>query len=253
MPGTGVIIRPTSTTGKGREASIIATSCTILNSISQSLGVSDDAANTVEKQTSETYCNIPIGTLMTLIRLPSARTTFEEEVEQTAVTSDNEIKTSKAAHSQKSTAESVSINMPGVESMMGKLYTQLEHSQAMLHTTTAVDLTSHEIAETAEVSTTVLTTPHITTTLAAESEDTNSPVLITLTVTLVEKQTVMRPSPGQTNLPKPICGGKDDLRGHVDIQDQRVRQTSFEWCSLPAVKRLMRAGDGCVKDVQRDS
>ncbi|KAH7231272.1 uncharacterized protein BKA55DRAFT_696176 [Fusarium redolens] len=253
MPGTGVIIRPTSTTGKGREASIIATSCTIMNSMSQSLGVSDDVADTVEKPTSETYGNIPIGTLMTLIRVPSARTTFDEAVEQTAVTADNEIKTSMAAHSQKSTAESISINKLGVESMMGKLYTQLEHSQTLLHTTTAVDLISHVIAETAQVSTTVLTTPHITTTLTAESEDTNSPVLITSTITLVQKQTVTRASPGQTTLPKPICGGKDDLRGHVDIQDQRVRQTAFEWCSLPAVKGLMSAGDGCVKDVQRDS
>jgi hypothetical protein len=253
MPGTGVIVHPTSTTNKVRETSIVATSSTILNSMPQSSVLTDDASDTFGMPASETYDIIPIETLMTLIRIPSARTTFDEEVEQTAVTSNNGVKLSTAAQSQKSTAESISTTKLEVESMMGELYTQLEHWQTLLHTTTAVDLTSHAIADTADVSTTLLSTPRTVTTLAAKLEDTNGLVLITSTVTIVEKQTVTWASPDQTTLPKPICGDEDDLRGHVEIHEQRVRDTSFKWCSLQAATGFMSASDGCVIDVQRDS
>jgi hypothetical protein len=253
MPGTGVTVHPTSTMNKGREASIVATSCTTLNSMSQSLVLTDDGSDTFGMPASETYDIIPIETLITLIRIPPAGTTFDEELEETAVTSDNGVKSSTAAHSQKSTAESISTTKLEVESMMRELYTQLEHWQTLLHTTTAVHLTSQAIKDTADVSTTVPTTPRTGTTLAAKSEDTNSLVLITSTVTMVEKQTVTRASPDQTTLPKPLCGDEDDLRGHAGIHEQRVRQTSFKWCFLPAVKGFMSASDGCVIDIQRDS
>jgi hypothetical protein len=221
--------------------------------MSQSLVLTDDGSDTFGMPASETYDIIPIETLITLIRIPPAGTTFDEELEETAVTSDNGVKSSTAAHSQKSTAESISTTKLEVESMMRELYTQLEHWQTLLHTTTAVHLTSQAIKDTADVSTTVPTTPRTGTTLAAKSEDTNSLVLITSTVTMVEKQTVTRASPDQTTLPKPLCGDEDDLRGHAGIHEQRVRQTSFKWCFLPAVKGFMSASDGCVIDIQRDS
>ncbi|KAK7570379.1 hypothetical protein V3481_019559 [Fusarium oxysporum f. sp. vasinfectum] len=253
MRGTDVATHPTSTANKDGEPSIITTSLTVGNSKSQTLALTNGWSKSYGKPSSEWYDMIPIGTLMTFVRVPSAGNTFDGEVGKTTMATEDETNTSRVVRSRKSTAEAVSTDMTRVGSKIGELQTQLEHWGTSWHSATAVDLTSHSNSGTAEAPTTVVITQPNTETSTTQPRDTNTVVLITSTVTTVEQQTVTRALLGQTTVPKPICGNKDDLQGHVAIHDQRVRQTSFEWCFLPAVEGLMSAGDACVISAQADA
>ncbi|KAF5974089.1 hypothetical protein FBULB1_7921 [Fusarium bulbicola] len=251
--GTGATTNPSSRASKDVGPNNVITSLTADNSKFQTSLSTNDWSKSHGKPSSERYDVIPIGTLMTLLRLPSVGNTFDGELVKTTMATEGEAKTSKAGRSRKSTAESLSTDMTRVGSRFEELQTQQEHWGTSWHRATAVDLTSHSNSGTAEAQTTVVTIQTNTETSKTELGNTDHVVLITSTVTMVEQQTVTRALLGQTTVPKPICGNKDDLQGHAEIRDQRVRQTSFEWCSLPVVEGLMGAGDACVISAQADS
>ncbi|KAF5716584.1 hemolysin-III family [Fusarium globosum] len=245
MRGTGATTTPSSRATKDGGRRIIATSPPVENSEFQGFSLT--------KPSSEWYDMIPIGTLMTLVSVPSVGSTFDGELGKTTMATDDDKRTSQVAPSRKSTAESLSTDMMRVGSKIGELRTQQEHWGTSWNKATAVDLTAQSDTGTVEAATGVATTQTNPEKSTTESRLADSVVSITSTVTMVEQQTVTRALLGQTTMPKPLCGDEDSLQGHAEIHDQRVRQTSFEWCFLPAVKGLMSAGDACVISAQADS
>ncbi|KAF5988551.1 hemolysin-III family protein [Fusarium bulbicola] len=251
----GTIATPNSSSRANKDGgpSFISTSPTVDNSKLQTSSLTSERSKSHGKPSSEWYDMIPIETLMTLVRVLSVGNTFDGELGKTTMTTEDATKTSRSGRSRTSTAESFSTETMGVGSKFEELQTQQEHWGTSWHRATAVEPTPHSNSGTTEAQTTVAITQTNTETSTTELRNTNSVVLVTSTVTMVEQQTVTRALLGQTTVPKPICGNEDELQGHAEIRDQRVRQTSFEWCSLPAVKELMNAGDACVLSVQADS
>ncbi|KAF4943139.1 hypothetical protein FSARC_15024 [Fusarium sarcochroum] len=257
MTGTGVVAQPTSMACKAQELSIT----TISGSICQRSDSTDIPSDPPGRSTiSERYDVEAIGTLMTYLRAASAGIAFSGEGEETTAAFDDDRISSRAVHSQESTGESISTTKGRLDSMMGELYTHLKQRETSWPTTTTTTTTTTTVEQTArtttkgtKVSTTIPTTEDDRRTLTTKLQDDRSLVLITSTVTELEKETITRASPGQMTLPSPICGDESDFPGHVEIDYQRVRDTSFEWCQSPTVLGLMEVGEKCVVDVQHDS
>lgn len=250
LPGTGLVAKPTSMTHEAQELSITTTP----DSISQRSVSTDIPSDRSERSTiSETYDIEAIGTLMTYLRAPSFGAAYSSGGEETTAAFEHDRSISRAVNSRASTEESGLTTKGRLNSMMGELYTNLRQRETSWQTTTTAKQTARTIQKDTEVPTTISTTSDDRRTLTTKLEENRSLVLITSTVTAWEKKTITRASPGQVTLPSPICGDENDFPRHAEIDYQRVRDTSFEWCQSPTVLGLMDVGEKCLVDVQHDS